>query len=376
MNSIPDPTPEDRIHFIALALAPKVGPVLFKAIVAYAGSARAFFDFRTAQVAKIPRIGRRLLEIRQQRESLLFKAESLLANQTKEGYRVLTALDEDFPKRLKANSDAPVLLFTKGNANLNVPRTVGIVGTRNATPYGKAITKKVCEDLLPYQPTIVSGLAYGIDIEAHRTALTLGLPTIAVLGSPIHFIYPAAHQGTAAQLVNENGALLSEYGPGSQMIPGNFPARNRIIALLSDALLVVEAAEKGGALITAELAFGYQKEVFAVPGNLQATFSEGCNQLIRKMKAAIYTGPEDLSEALHWSKPGEERKPKPLPDFSSREVEEFKILTHLQTKGDTELDQLAHVLQIPLGMLSSKLLSLEFEGIIQSLPGKKYKLLS
>ena len=376
MNSIPDPTPEDKQHFIALALAPKVGPVLFKAIVAYAGSALAFFSFTQAQVAKIPRIGRRLLEIRQQRESLLSQAASLLANQAKEGYRLLTALDEDFPKRLKANPDAPVLLFTKGTADLNALRTVGIVGTRSATPYGKAITKKICEDLLPYQPSIVSGLAYGIDIEAHRAALNLGLSTIAVLGSPIHQIYPAAHQGTAAQLVQENGSLLSEYGPGSRMLPGNFPARNRIIALLSDTLLVVEAAEKGGALITAELAFGYQKEVFAVPGNLQATFSEGCNQLIRKMKAAIYTGPEDLAEALHWSKPGEERKPKPIQDFSSREEEEFKILTHLQTKGDTELDQLAHVLQIPLGRLSAKLLSLEFEGIIQSLPGKKYKLLS
>jgi DNA processing protein len=375
MNSILNPIPEDKQHFIALALAPKVGPVLFKAIVAYAGSALAFFSFTQAQVAKIPRIGRRLLEIRQQREFLLSKAAVLLANQDKEGYRLLTALDKDFPNRLKANSDAPVLLFTKGTADLNALRTVGIVGTRSATPYGKAITKKICEDLLPYQPSIVSGLAYGIDIEAHRAALNLGLPTIAVLGSPIHLIYPAAHQGTAAQLIQENGSMLSEYGPGSRMLPGNFPARNRIIALLSDALLVVEAAEKGGALITSELAFGYQKEVFAVPGNLQATFSEGCNQLIRKMKASIYTGPEDLAEALHWSKPGEKQTPKPLHDFSSREEEEFKILTHLQTKGDTELDQLAHVLQIPLGMLSSKLLSLEFEGIIQSLPGKKYKLL-
>lgn len=375
MNSIPDPTPEDKHYFIALALAPKVGPVLFKAIVAYAGSALAFFSFSQPQVAKIPRIGRRLLEIRQQRESLLSQAAALLVNQAKDGYRLLTALDEDFPKRLKVNSDAPVLLFIKGAANLNAPRTVGIVGTRSATSYGKAITKKICEDLLPYQPSIVSGLAYGIDIEAHRAALNLGLPTIAILGSPIHLIYPAAHQGTAAQLVLENGALLSEYGPGNRMLPGNFPARNRIIALLSDALLVVEAAEKGGALITAGLAFGYQKEVFAVPGNLQATFSEGCNQLIRKMKAAIYTGPEDLAEALHWSKPGEKQKPKPVQDFSNREEEEFQILTHLQSKGDSELDQLAYELQIPLGRLSSKLLALEFEGIIQSLPGKKYKLL-
>ena len=375
MNYNPDRTPEDRQHFIALALAPKVGPVFFKAIVAYAGSALAFFSFSQSQVAKIPRIGRRLLEIRQQRESLLSQAASLLNKQDRDGYRLLTALDEDFPKRLKTNHDAPVLLFTKGTANLNAPRTVGIVGTRSATPYGKTITKKICEDLLPYQPSIVSGLAYGIDIEAHRTALNLGLSTIAVLGSPIQLIYPAAHQSIASQLLQENGALLSEYGPESQMLPGNFPARNRIISLLSDVLVVVEAAEKGGALITAELAFGYQKEVFAVPGNLQATYSEGCNQLIRKMKAAIYTGPEDLAEALHWSKPGEKVKPKAPFDFSNREEEEFKILTHLQTKGAAELDQLAHVLQIPLGRLSSKLLSLEFEGIIQSLPGKKYKLL-
>ena len=143
MNSIPDPIPEDKQYFIALALAPKVGPVLFKAIVAYAGSALAFFSFTQAQVAKIPRIGRRLLEIRQQRESLLSQAADLLANQLKDGYRLLTALDEEFPNRLKNNSDAPVLLFTKGAADLNAPRTVGIVGTRSATPYGKAITKKI-----------------------------------------------------------------------------------------------------------------------------------------------------------------------------------------------------------------------------------------
>jgi DNA processing protein len=177
-------------------------------------------------------------------------------------------------------------------------------------------------------------------------------------------------------MVLENGALISEYAPGSILMPGNFPARNRIIAALSDAVLVVEAAEKGGALITAELAFGYHKEVFAVPGNLQAPFSEGCNQLIKRMKASIYTGPYDLAEALHWSKPGEGQRSKAPQDFSTREALEFKILTYLQNQGDTELDQLAYANQIPLGILSSTLLSLEFEGIIKSLPGKKYKLLS
>jgi DNA processing protein len=376
MNSIPDPTPEEKQFFIALALAPKVGPILFKAILAYAGSALDFFALPTSKVVKIPRIGRKLLEIRQQQASLLAKAATLLADQSLGGYQLLTSLDEAFPKRLHSIADAPVLLFTKGQANLNTQRTIGIVGTRSATAYGRSITKKIIEDLLPYQPTIVSGLAYGIDIEAHRAALQLGLPTLAVMGSPIHLIYPAAHKGTAAQLVEAHGALLSEYAPGSILLPGNFPARNRIIAALSDALLVVEAAEKGGALITAEIAFSYHKEVFAVPGNLQSTFSEGCNQLIKRMKAAIYTGPNDLAEALHWTKPGEERKTKALQDFSTRDALEFKILSYLQNQGDTELDQLAFATQIPLGMLSSTLLSLEFEGIVKSLPGKKYKLLS
>jgi DNA processing protein len=375
MNSIPNQTPEDKHFFVALALAPKVGPILFKAIVAYAGSAFAFFSLPTTQVVKIPRIGRKLLEIQQQQASLLSKAATLLSNQEQVGYRLLTSLDEEFPRRLKGIADAPVLLFTKGKANFNTARTVGIVGTRNATPYGRSSTKKIIEDLLPYQPSIVSGLAYGIDIEAHRIALHLGLPTLAVMGSPIHLIYPAAHKGIADQMVHTNGALISEYAPGSILLPGNFPARNRIIAALSDAVLVVEAAEKGGALITAELAFGYHKEVFAVPGNLQAPFSEGCNQLIKRMKASIYTGPNDLAEALHWTKPGEERMRKAVQDYSMRADLEVKILTYLQNQGDSEFDQLAFANQIPLGILSSTLLNLEFEGIIKSLPGKKYKLL-
>jgi DNA processing protein len=159
------------------------------------------------------------------------------------------------------------------------------------------------------------------------------------------------------------------------MMPGNFPARNRIIAGLSDALIVVEAAAKGGALITAEIAYSYDKEVFAVPGNLQSNFSEGCNNLIKKMKASIYTGPNDIAEALFWTKPGEEKVSKPKLDFSNRADDEKAILTHLQEKGESEIDQICYATEIPLGTLSSKLLSLEFEGIVKSLPGKKFKLL-
>lgn len=374
MNSKPDTDLENLRYHLALSQAPKVGPSVFKAILAYSGSAKAFFNLSKGKASKIPRVGEKLLEIQKQAESHLKNADELIALCDKKGYRILTSTDPGFPSRLKSLEDGPVILFTQGKGDLNFERSVGIVGTRSATPYGKSITRKIVEDLLPYQPVIASGLAYGIDIEAHRAALQVGLPTIAVMGSPLSQIYPAAHKKTAEQL-QENGILMSEYAPGSTMVPGNFPARNRIIAGLSDALIVVEAAEKGGALITAEIAFSYNKEVFAVPGNLQSPFSEGCNQMIKKMKASIYTGPGDIAEALFWTKPGEEKPKKPTLDLSNRDEEEILILKLLQEKGESEIDQISYQTEIPLGMLSSKLLSLEFEGIVKSLPGKKFKLM-
>lgn len=374
MNLKSETNPENLRYHLALSLASKVGPGVFKAILAYSGSAKSFFQLTKGKASKIPRVGEKLLEIRQQADSLLQKADDLINLGEKKGFKIILSTDPNFPSRLKMQEDGPVVLFTQGNGDLNFERSVGIVGTRSATTYGKTITCKIVEDLLPYQPVIISGLAYGIDIEAHRAALQVGLPTIAVMGSPITQIYPAIHKKTAGQL-QENGVLMSEYAPGSTMVPGNFPARNRIIAGLSDALIVVEAAEKGGALITAEIAYSYNKDVFAVPGNLQSPFSEGCNHLIRKMKASIYTGHGDIAEALFWSKPGEEKIRKPELNLAGRDEEDTAILKLLLEKGESEIDQICYQTEIPLGMLSSRLLSLEFEGIVKSLPGKKFKLL-
>lgn len=374
MNFPPDPDLEQLRYHVALAMAPKVGPTLFKAIVAYSGSPKDFFKLTKGKASKIPRVGEKLLELQKQETILLKKADDVLSTCQKKGYQIHFSTSSEFPDRLKAIEDGPVILFSQGKYPLNFERSIGIVGTRSATTYGKSITKKIIEDLVPYQPVIISGLAYGIDIEAHRAALQSGLPTIAIMGSPLDQIYPAAHKKTAEQL-QETGLLLTEYAPASRMVPGNFPARNRIIAGLSDALIVVEAAEKGGALITAEIAYSYDKDVFAVPGNLQSTFSEGCNQLIKKMKASIYTGPGDIAEALFWSKPGEEKIKKPTLDLAGRDEEEKVILMHLQEKGESEIDLISYATEIPLGILSSKLLSLEFEGIVKSLPGKKFKLL-
>ncbi len=374
MNLATDPNLENVRYHLALALAPKVGPGVFKSILAYSGSPKGFFQLTKGKASKIPKLGEKLLDLLRQEEKLLRNADEVLEQCLRKGYQVQVSTSPDFPLRLKAQEDGPVILFTQGKGDLNFDRGVGIVGTRNATTYGKTITRKIIEDLLPYQPVIISGLAYGIDIEAHRAALQVGLTTIAVMGSPLNQIYPAAHKKTAEQL-QETGILMTEYAPGSSMVPGNFPARNRIIAGLSDALIVVEAAEKGGALITAEIAYSYDKEVFAVPGNLQSTFSEGCNQLIKKMKASIYTGPTDIADALFWTKPGEEKITKPSLDLTGRDEDEKAILIHLQEKGESEIDHLSYAIDIPLGILSSKLLNLEFEGIVKSLPGKKFKLL-
>jgi DNA processing protein len=374
MNLKPDQEHDELRYHLALALAPKIGPTVFKAILAYSGSPKEFFNLTRGKASKIPRVGDRLLELQKQADSLLKAADQVIEDCHNKGQHIQISSSSDFPSRLKTIEDGPVILFYQGKGELNFERSVGIVGTRSATSYGKSITRKIVEDLLPYQPVIISGLAYGIDIEAHRAALQVGLPTIAVMGSPLSQIYPAAHKKTAEQL-QESGVLMTEYAPGSKMMPGNFPARNRIIAGLSDALIVVEAAEKGGALITAEIAYSYDKEVFAVPGNLQSTYSEGCNHLIRKMKASIYTGPNDIAEALFWNKPGEEKSIKPTLELEGRDEEEKSILTLLKEKGESEIDHISYATEIPLGKLSSKLLSLEFEGIVKSLPGKKFKLL-
>lgn len=364
------------IHYgIALSLIPKIGPAVYKSIISYSGSAQNFFNMPLGKAGKIPRIGPKLLEAIRNKNTYLKQADSLIEEAERKNVKILSYLDHSFPHRLKHYEDSPVILFTKGNVNLNPSRTVGVVGTRNATTYGKTITRQIIEDLAPYRPTIISGLAYGIDIEAHRAALNNGLPTIAILGSPVDKIYPAVHTSTS-QAMMEAGGLVSEFKLGSDMVPGNFPQRNRVIASLSDALIVVEAAKKGGALITAEIAYSYNKEVFAVPGNLQSPFSEGCNSLIRRMKASIYMGSKDLEEALSWSKENNQ----PTPELITANLDDFEeelkpILQVFIDNPTQQIDELSYKTLIPISTLASHLLQLEFLGVIKSLPGKKYQLI-
>lgn len=362
-------------HELAFSLIPKIGPAVFRSILSHAGSVKEFFDWKFGKASKITRVNRSLWEAIQNKDTFLKKAEEIIQNSERKGIRILTLASADYPSRLKSIDDAPMVLYAKGNLNLESLRSVGIVGTRKATEYGKGITRKIVEDLAVYQPTIVSGLAYGIDIEAHRASLGASLPTIGVMGSAIDQIYPAAHTATA-QAMLENGGLLSEYPPGAEMHPTNFPKRNRIIAGLSDAIIVVEAAQKGGALITAEIAYSYNREVLAVPGNLLSSYSEGCNNLIQTMKAGIYTGPKVLEESLSWSKDNiSENKPGARNlDISKYHGDEKTVLQLLMVQKELEIDQLAILAGISISTLAMILLNLEFEGVIKSLPGKKYRL--
>ncbi|MBL7851069.1 MAG: DNA-protecting protein DprA, partial [Cyclobacteriaceae bacterium] len=277
----------ERLSFLALYFIPGIGPVLLRQLIAYCGSAQDVFRQPRQDLLRIPGIGDATADaIRTGRSMRL--AEQEAARAERNDVHILLFTDAAYPARLKAVEDAPALLYVKGNTNFNHPRTVGIVGTRKATDYGKGCVEDLVKSLVLHQPQIISGLAYGIDIHAHKEALKNDLATIAVLGSGLDVIYPGAHKDTAHRMVNQ-GALISENPLGTSPDAHNFPQRNRIIAGMCDALIVVEAGDRGGALITADIANSYNRDVFAIPGNLHQPWSVGCNQLIKTNKANLLT---------------------------------------------------------------------------------------
>ncbi len=322
--------------------------------MSYCGSAEQVFKTPKGKLLKIPGIGQVTAEAIKS-EKTFHLAEKEFKKAEKEETEILFFTDKKYPKRLKEIEDAPSLIYYKGSANLNHPKSVAIVGTRQATDYGKEMVAKIVDELKPHDALIVSGLAYGIDIHAHKQSVKNQLLTAAVMGSGMDVIYPAAHKDTAKKI----------------------PARNRIIAGLCDALIVVEAAEKGGALITAEIANSYNKDVFAVPGSLGQTYSEGCNKLIRNNKAVIYTSIKDLEYHLNWSveEPQSGKNKKEEMDFSAFNTDEQKILSILKTKGTPMMiDELTIKSSLSPSQLASLLLTLEFNDAVKSLPGKQFAL--
>lgn len=371
---------EETQYEIALTLLPSVGSITVRLLVSYCGSAKAVFKASKEKLLKIPGIGdKTALNILAGASEALRRAEVYLKQAQEQHVKTFFYTHPDFPDRLKTLPDAPVLLFMQGNANLNTRRVISIVGTRNATSYGQAVTERIVEDLKAYNALIVSGLAYGIDIYAHRAALQAGLQTVGVMATGPDSIYPAVHRKHAERMLTQGG-LVTENPFGTKPDAPRFPARNRIIAGLADCTIVVEGALKGGALITADIAHSYDREVMAVPGNITSGVSEGTNHLIKTLKAVAYTSVQDLVELLNWDLQDQGvYQPKPLKgefDVNEFNTEELKILTVLQQSKEELMDNLSWKTQIPINQLSSLLLGLEFRGMVRQMPGKRFMLLN
>ncbi|MEI9922080.1 MAG: DNA-processing protein DprA [Bacteroidota bacterium] len=361
---------QERLSLLALHYIDGVGPHSIKQLISYCGSATEVFKRPKGKLQLIPGIGPNTAQSVSKSKPFPF-AEKEATKATKEDAEILFYTDKQFPSRLKAIDDGPTMLYFKGNCNLNQKKIVGIVGTRQATAYGKKVVEKIVEDLVPHDAMIVSGLAYGIDIHAHRHALKQQLATIGVMGSGLDVIYPGNHSDVARKMM-DHGGLITENHFGTKPDAFNFPMRNRIIAGMCDALIVVEAAETGGALITAEIANSYHKDVFAIPGNIGQTYSEGCNKLIKINKAALLMSVRDLEYIMNWL-PGI-TEPVKITQVQLT-PEEQNVVDAITSKGSSmQIDELAWKTSIPPGALATLLLHLEFKGIIKSIPGKSFQL--
>jgi DNA processing protein len=361
-------------HQIALTMIRSIGPAYAKALLAQFGDAEQIMKTPKSKLMKVHGIKEKrtgAIDF----DSAMAAAEVELNFIEKNDIRTIFYTDLDYPKRLKNCADGPVLLYAKGNIDLNRQHVVSIVGTRNATDYGRELCRQLVEELQQYDVLIVSGLASGIDVAAHKESIKQDLQTVGVLGHGLDRIYPY-HNYSTAEKMQTNGGLLTEYPSGTMPDRENFPQRNRIVAGLADATVVIEASIKGGALITAEIANTYNRDVFAFPGRIDDEFSEGCNFLIRNNKASLLTCAADLAYSLGWEGIGE-RKPKQeqliLPmDLSAEERMIFDIIH--QHKSPLAIDDLTIKTNLPMSQLAMSLLNMEMQGYIRSLPGKTYSL--
>ncbi len=364
------------LYQIALTQIKGVGVMYARNLVSAVGDVEAVFTESARVLEKIPRISRRLIaEIRD--PEVMRRAEIELNFITKNNIQSLFYTDEDYPQRLTNCIDAPILLYAKGNVNFNREKIVSIVGTRNATKYGQDFCKKFCNELSERYPDllIVSGLAYGIDIHAHRAALANNLSTVAVLGHGLDRIYPNVHRHTAIEML-ESGALLTEFPSQTNPDRHNFVRRNRIVAGMADAVVVVESGEKGGSLITADIANSYYREVFAVPGRISDNASAGCNKLISDNKAVLLQQVDDFVAHLGWSASGKKTaEPKQKELFLNLSEDEEKIFNILNGNEPMQVNMLAIELDTPVSELFFTLLELEMKNVVQALPGGVYKLL-
>ncbi|HAN78199.1 MAG TPA: DNA-protecting protein DprA [Bacteroidales bacterium] len=358
---------------IAVSLIPGIGPVLAKNLIAYCGSPDAIFTEKIAVLKKIPGIGDKLAAAIKSAD-VLNRAEEEVRFILKNNIRTLFYLDSDYPHRLKECSDAPIVLFYRGNDVFDAPYILSIVGTRNATEYGKTVCNLLIEQLasLNIPLVIVSGLAYGIDICAHKASIKNNLPTVASLAHGLDRIYPGNHASVAKEML-EKGALVTEFLSQTNFVRENFLRRNRIIAGLADATLVIESAVKGGALVTADIAHSYDRDVLAVPGSISSEYSKGCNFLIKNNKAALIESADDIISALNWNIGN--KKPQAIQQklFVELSPNEEKIRAILM-ESDHTIDSIFIKSGLEMSKISASLLEMEFKGLVKNLPGKVFSL--
>jgi len=361
---------DELLYQIALPLIPGVGDISGKKLAAYCGSAEAVFKEKKAALMKIPGIGLFTVNKIQNHKSLK-RAEEEIRFIKKFNIRPLFYTNPDYPTRLLNCEDGPMMLYYKGTAKLNAKRVVSVVGTRRASNYGRSICEQIITDLKAKDVLVVSGLAYGIDSCAHRKSLDCEMKTIGVLAHGLDRIYPAQNRKLAERMV-EHGGLLTEFLSKSVPDRENFPKRNRIVAGMSDAVVVVESDKKGGAIITAGLGNSYNRDVFAVPGRVGDDGSRGCNLLIRTNRAALAENGNDIAYLMGWEDKTVQKREQPQL-FVSFSEEENTLLEIIRDTESIAIDHLVVKSGLQASKVAAALLNLEFEGAVQSIPGKRYK---
>lgn len=361
---------EELFHVLALLKVEGVGDIIAKKLLTHCENATAVFKQKGSQISAIDGIGSVLLKNLKDK-TIFEKAEAELKFIKKNAIDVSFFQDKQYPEKLKHCIDGPVLLFNSGNINLKNRKIISIVGTRQITAYGSEFCKKLIADLAPLNPIIVSGFAYGVDIVAHQAALDHNLQTIGVIAHGLNQIYPKVHKKYVAK-IEENGGFMTEFWSTSNPEKENFVKRNRIVAGISEATIVIESADKGGSLITATMANDYNRDVFAVPGRTSDKFSQGCNNLIKIQKANLLTSAADLVYILNWDI---YQKSKPIQKqlFITLDSDEQKVYDYLQKNGKEVLDSIALQCDFPIYRISGLLLNMELKGLIRPLPGKLFE---
>jgi DNA processing protein len=362
------------LYKVALSMIPGIGGVLARNLVSYIGSIEGIFREKNSALTKIPGIGegnaRRITEA-----NVMDQAARELEFIAQNDIRTYFYLDENYPARFSRCSDAPVIFYLKGNADLDTPRIISIVGTRNATDYGRQMCEELIRDLSEkgHRFLVVSGLAYGIDIYAHKSSLKYNIPTVGIVGHGLDMLYPSSHSRVAGSMI-ENGGLLTDFPSKTKIDPGNFIRRNRLIAGLADATIVVESGIRGGALITADIASSYDRDVFAFPGKSNDAYSKGCNRLIKTNVAAMIENAVDFEYLMGWETSSPKSKAVQQQLFLDITDEEKMVVDLLKQHDRSFIDNISRDAGMPVNKISSMLLNLEFKGVVEALPGKMYRL--